>query len=706
MKKAALLFLFTSLSLSIMAQWSDNAALNLQITSATTEEVIPKVALCPNGDYYIGYFTSGGSTYNVKLQRLSNSGELLWQENGIMISVHPSMSWLTDWDMTADADNHAILTFQDIREGGNNNVVAYRISPEGEFVWGANGIMLSTGDNFDVAPKVTVTAANNAVFAWQSDNHTVIQKLNPLGQKLWGDWGIIISTANKITWPQLMPVGDDDVILKFFEDSGPGWAPVRHIQAQRFNASGQPVWPSNTIIYNVGSINAWYQILPIVNDGNDGFYIAWYDYSISGTIASAWIQHVNASGAIQFAANGVLLSDLHSYNQFYPQIAKPQGDPNVYVYWREVNGSQNQWGIVAQKISQDGQRLWGDNGKVIHPVGGNAVNPLFVFPVEEEMMLVYEDGSKNLIASRIKTNGDFSWNPQQVFFNTTSGTKVHMDASDYDGKQWVFAWEEDRMGSVNIFAQNLHHDGALGIVTPPVTYELILLAEPENMGTVQGAGLYEAGEMVSITATAYDNYVFLNWTNAEGEVVSEESAYEFSMPENDLTLTANFVSPPITYELVLLAAPEFMGTVQGAGLYEAGEMVSITAIAYEGAVFLNWVNTAWEVISEEATYEFPMPENDLILTATFGLPINIGVFTNENIQIFPNPAVSNVVITASENITALRVYDAWGRLLESYPAIDVVQFELNISTLPQGIYFFTLTTATQTITRRVVIKKQ
>ncbi len=40
------------------------------------------------------------------------------------------MTWLTDWDMTVDHENHAILTWQDIRSGGNNNVVAYRISPK------------------------------------------------------------------------------------------------------------------------------------------------------------------------------------------------------------------------------------------------------------------------------------------------------------------------------------------------------------------------------------------------------------------------------------------------------------------------------------------------------------------------------------------------------------------------------------------------
>jgi hypothetical protein len=86
------------------------------------------------------------------------------------------MSWLTDWDMTVDQDNYAILTFQDIRNAGNNNVYAYRISPDGSFVWGPDGLELSNTTDFDVSPKVTVTSARNAVVAWGSGDISRLTK--------------------------------------------------------------------------------------------------------------------------------------------------------------------------------------------------------------------------------------------------------------------------------------------------------------------------------------------------------------------------------------------------------------------------------------------------------------------------------------------------------------------------------------------------
>ena len=231
-----------------VAQWSTNAAVNNQICGLSGEQAIPKIATCANGDTYIGYFSNEGGNYDVRLQRLDAQGYLLWAINGILISNNPQNTWLTDWDMTCDNANHCILAFNDIRSSGNTNVVAYRISPSGTFVWGANGIQLSNTTAFNAAPKVVATTAGNIVVAWQADNVIIMQKITPAGSLLWGPAGITLTSANRLTWPQLLPVGTDEVIMKYFDDSGPINAPTRHVFAQRYNASGTAVWSSPAAI--------------------------------------------------------------------------------------------------------------------------------------------------------------------------------------------------------------------------------------------------------------------------------------------------------------------------------------------------------------------------------------------------------------------------------------------------------------------------
>lgn len=467
MRKLSFLLILALLPFIGMTQWSDNPAVNNRITDMAGEQVIPKVAICPNGDVYVGYFSSESGNYNVRLQRLDHQGNVLWANNGILVSSNPSMTWLTDWDMTADNENYAILAWQDIRNGGNNNTVAYRISPDGEFVWGANGIMLSNSTAFDVSPKVTVTASNNAVFAWQSDNVIIRQKISPDGVKQWGDNGITISGINRFSWPQLMAVGDDDVIMKYFEDSGPVNAPTRHVLAQRFTSDGSGVWATPTVVSNAGGISAWTQIFPFINDGNDGFYICWHDDRDFNNQSSAFVQHVDADGTPTLTANGVEVSTNSGMHHFYPQLSKPANDPHIYVFWNEVNSLQNQWGIYAQKVSEAGDLKWTASGKSIIPVTTHAVLPQGGTQIGDDMILIYEDYFNGIETSikafRLNASGEFVWSPQTVFVSSVQSTKVHLDISDYHQNQWVLSWEDDRIGgNTDIYAQNFLPTGEVG----------------------------------------------------------------------------------------------------------------------------------------------------------------------------------------------------------------------------------------------------
>ena len=75
-------------------------------------------------------------------------------------------------------------------------------------------------------------------------------------------------------------------------------------------------------------------------------------------------------------------------------------------------------------------------------------------------------------------------------------------------------------------------------------YQITVGANPEVGGIVTGAGTYDHGTAVTLTATANPGYTFVNWTE-NGEVVSTEAAYSFTVT-GDKTLVAHFeVTQPI-----------------------------------------------------------------------------------------------------------------------------------------------------------------
>ena len=81
------------------------------------------------------------------------------------------------------------------------------------------------------------------------------------------------------------------------------------------------------------------------------------------------------------------------------------------------------------------------------------------------------------------------------------------------------------------------------LYTPSETeyFELVLEVSPEGGGTVTGAGIYEPGQQVNISASPADNYVFLGWAGDTEHLDDEWNHQTFvNMPAFDVTIRADF----------------------------------------------------------------------------------------------------------------------------------------------------------------------
>ena len=89
---------------------------------------------------------------------------------------------------------------------------------------------------------------------------------------------------------------------------------------------------------------------------------------------------------------------------------------------------------------------------------------------------------------------------------------------------------------------------------------LILLANPENAGTVTGEGSFLSNAIAHISATPFEGFDFVKWTRNDDEVVSTDADYQFNMPNSNLTLTAhfdngNYVNKPEEFQLKVFPNP-------------------------------------------------------------------------------------------------------------------------------------------------------
>ena len=389
------------------------------------------------------------------------------------------------------------------------------------------------------------------------------------------------------------------------------------------------------------------------------------------------------------------------------------------------------------------------------------------FIIEEDLTLVayFQINSYTLTLNADPIEGGDVFGAGVYLFNET----VEVDAVPNEG--WEFVEWTDGDG-------NFVSDQAFNEITIPaddltlianftmIDYTLTLVANPTDGGVVTGAGVYNFGDQVDVDAIPNEGRAFVNWTDADGNEVSDQPDNTITMPSDDLTLTANFEM--IDYTLTLTANPTEGGVVTGAGVYNFGDQVDVDAIPNEGWEFVNWTDADGNEVSDQPDNTILMPSGDLTLIAHFelltytltfivqdaitGTTINEAIITlngidyesgeyvfegmlpetyiymvaydgyfdyegeieiidadvvvhvdmliddtsvseiaDHNIMVYPNPANSVVHIDSEASISELRLIDLSGQTV-ALRLLNDSSYTLDISNIRSGLYLLRITT--------------
>ncbi len=144
-------------------------------------------------------------------------------------------------------------------------------------------------------------------------------------------------------------------------------------------------------------------------------------------------------------------------------------------------------------------------------------------------------------------------------------------------------------------------------------YTIAATADPVAGGTITGTGVCTHGDNVQLHAVPGTGYRFVDWTEG-GVEVSNTADYSF-IAAGDRTLVAHFTLKQ--YVVTAIADPLAGGTVTGAGGYNHGESVNLSATTNTGYHFVNWTEGGVEV-STVADYSFTVT-GDRALVAHFAL---------------------------------------------------------------------------------------
>lgn len=273
------------------------------------------------------------------------------------------------------------------------------------------------------------------------------------------------------------------------------------------------------------------------------------------------------------------------------------------------------------------------------------------------------------------------------------------------------------------------------------TYEIAVLSNDPELGSVTGGGVYPEGTVITITATPIGYANFVRWDDGNTNDVRE------------ITVTANATYTAIfemgtLYTITVESLNPEMGSVNGGGEYPAGAEIQIQANAFGGYHFNGWDDDNFDnprtvVVNGNKTYrarfsqqqaetyhinvtcnpnegttvgtgDYPTgtsiqiaaipntgfrfkewndgnKQNPRSITVTADATfiasfIADGVDENEthNITLYPNPAKDAIRIEGLVENSEVRIYDVVGTLIKVVN-IDNNE-EISISEMPAGLY--------------------
>lgn len=487
MKKTLLIVVAAVLScISAVAQWNSNNAENLLAWPEGKSYYSNEMKMAPDGSVWLAVNHPSVDGVATSLQLFDANGNKKFAEP-LLVSDYPSRSWTScSQILFVDRDGNAIVAVYDWRMGTTDfeGYTVYKVSPEGEFLWGEDGITLEGENVYDLVAAMSICqlADGSYVFAWMHNRNSnfnmmsiEMQRISAEGEMLWNAEDVRLYDENSnYMYPYVIDGGNNQVIMLYAKGSS------QDLYARKLDFDGSTVWNKDTRIYNGGwgSIPIW-TILDVHPTGDGGFIVSWNDDRYYTEIESAYMAYVKSNGELGFSADNGQILGLAGWRSLHVRSYYDKASDSFYAIWNECSSGQSWSRMVGQRISKEGDLLWGENAVELKPMEQtsygyasiqNATNDEIAFFYMRNYAGTF--GDVEAFVTTVNVN-DTTIRRESEF---TKGERVSEKASlevtpMYNGEYWVAKWDDS--GSVTeveegtdierLMMQRINNDFTLGI---------------------------------------------------------------------------------------------------------------------------------------------------------------------------------------------------------------------------------------------------
>ncbi|MGA7168721.1 MAG: hypothetical protein WBX08_06200, partial [Candidatus Sulfotelmatobacter sp.] len=323
-------------------------------------------------------------------------------------------------------------------------ILAQHLNASGQPTWTAGGIPVTNPwTGYQAMPRVVSDGAGGVIVVWldgragSCDESFMVQceiygqRLSSAGALLWGAAGIPVSTAANddqgVSGLAMVSDAAGGAIVAF-SDSREGEGVT--VYAQRMDASGNPVWPVNGVLFgqqpNANDTPQTAQV-ELISDASGGAIGAWYVTSNgASTTISLTAQRVSANGQLMWgsgpvAVPGVSASDPNGTGtQTFGMTTDGSGGAIIVASWQPQSATVPV--ILAQRISSTGSIAWSQSGMAVSNSTNVGLNPAALADGSGGAFAAWQDcpneGSNcNIAMQHLNASGQTTWGANQLYIS-------------------------------------------------------------------------------------------------------------------------------------------------------------------------------------------------------------------------------------------------------------------------------------------------
>lgn len=477
MKKTLLSVALAALSaMPIMAQWSDDPTEYTRINPIDKSNYGYTVKTTDDGLSYLYIHVPNAYNPSIRIQIIDKDGNLLLGEDGKEISAEQNITYTKVGDnLMIDKDDNAIIAFTDYRTGEEVYNV-YKIDQTGEILWSKT---LNDGVSPGMLAGMSMTTTDDGGYmfsylAYTQDDvsssvSVYIEKLKSDGTDAWDKPIVLdgITDNTQYNYPYLVDAGANQTILVYAKGAN------QDLYARLIDFDGSSVWGDEDVLVWQGGFtsNPLHTMMDVYPGPDGGALVAWMNSDANSGNYENRLSYVMNDGTYGFSTGdlGTNVSNATDYSRGYPQVYVDTKEQAIYCLWQQYDQSyQSYHGLYMQKMSYDGELLWGADGKAVIEMQDNDTYSYYTIQgaTDGNFAVFYmkldgvgATGSVSCYMTLYDKDGNMIQEP--ACFATCEETLTGLESSQLiDGKYYLTNFENYGVDT-NVYMQRVFLNGSL-----------------------------------------------------------------------------------------------------------------------------------------------------------------------------------------------------------------------------------------------------